>query len=359
MAVIDRVVLRRLRLPLERPYRLSYRIFHDFEPFLVEVWDRDGRTGFADAHVSPGSSSETREGAWMFCLTHIPELLGAESAAAKEAVLARFEESKVAATALVCAVEVLEGNGLLAVEAPSELPLVTPVNALEPAEIEDEIEGRLAEGFTTFKVKVGKDVSGDLARVAAIQVAAAGRATLRLDANRAFTREDGIAFAERLDPANIELFEQPCDSDDWDANAAVAAASNVPLMLDEPICTLADIDRAAGIPGVGYCKLKLKRFGGLDRLRAGLEAVCARGMVPVLGDGLGSDVHGWLEASVGRTTIDNAGEFNGFLKTHDRLLAPSLPFGAGAVRLPAGYRPELDRQTVGRLTVDVQEFRAG
>lgn len=359
MAVIDRVILRRLRLPLERPYRLSYRTFHEFEPFLVEVWDRDGRNGFADAHVSPGSSSETREGGWMFCASCIPELVGAEPEAAKAGVLARFEESKVAATALVCAVEVMAGSGLLAAPTPAELPLLAPVNAVEPAEIECEIEARLAEGFTTFKVKVGRDVAGDLARVAAIQAVAAGRATLRLDANRAFTREDGIAFAERLDPADVELFEQPCHADDWDANAAVAAASNVPLMLDEPICTLADIDRAAAIPGVGYCKLKLKRFGGLDRLRAGLEAVRARGMVPVLGDGLGSDVHGWLEASVARNTIDNAGEFNGFLKTHERLLAPPLPFEAGAVRLPAGYRPELDRRAVERLTVDVQEFRAG
>jgi hypothetical protein len=40
---------------------------------------------------------------------------------------------------------------------------------------------------------------------------------------------------------------------------------------DEPICELADVRRAAGISNVGFCKLKLKRFGGLDLLRkAGL-----------------------------------------------------------------------------------------
>src|SRR5690606_7930209 len=135
-------------------------------------------------------------------------------------------------------------------------------------------------GFRTFKVKVGKDVNADLIRVAVIQDAVAGRATLRLDANRAYSREQGIEFARSLDPEGIELFEQPCDSDDWEANEAVAAASTVPLMLDEPICTLADIERAAGIPNVRFCKLKLKRFGGLERLEEGLRAVRSRGMEP-------------------------------------------------------------------------------
>ena len=190
----------------------------------------------------------------------------------------------------------------------------------------------LGQGFRTFKVKVGKDVDADLERVAVIQKAVAGRATLRLDANRGFNREDGIRFAAALDPTGIELFEQPCDSDDWDANAAVAAASTVPLMLDEPICTLADIERAGGIPGVRLCKLKLKRFGSLERLYEGITRVRDCGMEPVLGDGLGSEVQSWLEACVARTTIRNAGEFNGFLKPKDRLLDPPLIF---AERQPA------------------------
>lgn len=358
MTAIRRVVLRRLRLPLIRPYRLSYRTFEEFEPFLVEVEDTDGRTGFADAHVSPGSSSETRTGGWSFCVERIKDILGLDPEAAKALILARFEESKVAATALVCAIEVLQRDELLAVPEDALLPLLTPINALEPAAIEAEVEEWLGHGFRTFKVKVGRDVEGDLARVAAIQSAVAERATLRLDANRAFTQEEGIAFASRLDPSCIELFEQPCAAEDWDANTAVAAASVVPLMLDEPICTLGDIERAAAIDGVGFCKLKLKRFGGLGRLREGLSSVRANGMEPVLGDGLGSEVHGWLEACAARAMIGNAGEFNGFLKSRERLLSPPLPFAQGAIELPAGYAPSLDHGAVERLTVEKSEFRS-
>ena len=57
------------------------------------------------------------------------------------------------------------------------------------------------------------------------------------------------------------------------------------------------MERASGIPNVGYCKLKLKRFGGLDLLREALDAVRQSGMEPVLGDGLSSELDvGWRPA---------------------------------------------------------------
>lgn len=354
---ITTMLLRRLRLPLIRPYRLSYRTFEEFEPYLVEVADDNGRTGFADGHISPGSSAETRDGGWTFIRELIPKMLGQDAATAKATVLTRFEDSKVAATALASAIEVLERHPLLEVDSDTVLPLLTPINALDQAGIEKEIESWLAQGFRTFKVKVGKDVAADLERVAIIQKAVGKRATLRLDANRAFNRDDGMKFASALDPSGIELFEQPCDSNDWDANAAVASVSTVPLMLDEPICTLADIDRAAGIKGVRLCKLKLKRFGSLEKLHEGLTRVRACGMEPVLGDGLGSEVQSWLEACVARSTIRNAGEFNGFLKPKDRLLDPPLVFTEGALCVPAGYRPALDSTAVERFTTAKLEFR--
>jgi hypothetical protein len=43
---------------------------------------------------------------------------------------------------------------------------------------------------------------------------------------------------------------------------------------------LADVRRAASIRNVGFCKLKLKRFGGLDLLKEALDSVRQFGMEP-------------------------------------------------------------------------------
>lgn len=342
-------------MPLVRPYRLSYRTFEAFEPYLVEVVTDEGE-GFGDGHISPGSSDETREGGWRFLENLIPQLVGGRVDEALERAIAAAPASKVAASALVTALEHANGIPLLQVDEDHRLPLLAPVNALVPAEIAAEIEDGVAAGFRTFKVKVGKDVAADLTRVAAIQEAAVGRATLRLDANRGYSRDDALRFVRGLRPDGIELFEQPCAAEDWEGNAAVAAASPVPLMLDEPICAAEDIERAAEIAGVGFCKLKLKRFVSLAELERCLNLVRECAMEPVLGDGLGSEVTSWMEACVARQTIGNAGEFNGFLKPVDRLFEKPLAFRDGALELAAGPPPCLDRDAVDRLTVDLLRF---
>src|SRR3546814_1084062 len=88
---------------------------------------------------------------------------------AKALILSRFEESKVATTALVAALEVLQDNAQLEISEDVELPLLTPINTMDPEDIAAEVEAWLAEGFRTFKVKVGKDVEADLTRIQAIQ----------------------------------------------------------------------------------------------------------------------------------------------------------------------------------------------
>ncbi len=353
---IEEITLYRLKMPLTVPYHVSYRVYDEFEPIVVEARDGDGRIGWGDGHISPGHTFETVDGGWQFCLPLAEAAIGRGIADAKGAIAARVPEGPVAATALVTALEMLEGHALLEIDAPTRLALLTPFHATDHADIPAEVEARLADGFRTLKVKVGKDVDTDLAKVAAIQRAARGRATIRLDANRGFSREDGCRFAAALDPEGIELFEQPCGSNDWDDNAAVAAVSTVPVMLDESIYGMDDINRAGPIDGVGFVKLKLKKMGGLDLLKAGLERIRALGMRPVLGDGVSTEIGCWMEACVARHAIDNAGEFNGFLKPRARLFADPLKFADGALLLEPGFTPEIDRDVLAAHTIDRARF---
>jgi L-alanine-DL-glutamate epimerase-like enolase superfamily enzyme len=343
---LQELTLRTVRLPLTRPYVLSYRTFTEFEPIIIEARDADGRIGWGEGHISPGSSHETREGGWAFCREHAAAVVGKDTTAAKAMIAANMSASKVAATALLTAIEMLEDHPLLRVDREVRLPLLTPFNGSAPKEIAEEVERRLADGFRTFKIKVGKDADDDARRVKAIQQAIGGRATMRVDANRAYSEAEACRFVAALDPSGIELFEQPCDSENWEANAKVASVSPVPIMLDEPICALADVERAGSTKNIGFCKLKLKRFGGLNLVRGALDAVRAHGMEPVLGDGLGIELGCWMEACVARVTIRNAGEFNGFLKPKVRLFAEPLQFTAGELVLSPGFRPLIDRDVL-------------
>lgn len=347
-----------VKSPLTVPYKLSYLTFDAFEPFMVEVRDADGRTGWGEGHISPGSSEETRDGGWAFCREHAEKAVGMDVADAIALIDGNKKASKVAATAMVTAMEMLSSDPILSLDRDVRLPLLTPFNAFDLAGVPAEVENRLEQGFRTLKIKVGKNVDEDLARVAAIQKANKGRAVLRLDANRGFSREDGCRFAAALDPDSIMLFEQPCATEDWDGNAAVAAVSTVPLMLDEPIYYQEDIERAAKIKNVGLVKMKLKRTGSLSRLKTCLERARQLGLEPVLGDGTSLDINCWMEACVALSTIDNAGEYNGFLKARKSLLENPMRFEKGEMILPAGYVPAVDRAVLKAHTVKSERFSA-
>ena len=81
--VIQEVVLRQLRLPLTKPYRVSFRTYTEFEPIVVEIRDTDGNTGWGEAYIPAGSTAETADGAWQFCRDIATRLLGMTVAEAK------------------------------------------------------------------------------------------------------------------------------------------------------------------------------------------------------------------------------------------------------------------------------------
>jgi L-alanine-DL-glutamate epimerase-like enolase superfamily enzyme len=343
---IERVVVRRMSLPLITPYKLSSGDLHLLDPIVVELIDADGQSGWGEALIAPGYTHESVEAGWQVARTLGERIVGMDAGQARAAVLPWLVPNPGTASALLAALDMLARDPLLSLRQDAVVPLLAPCQAHAPAEIRDEVDRLVGEGFRTLKVKVGFAWRDDLERVALIQDAVGGRASVRLDANRGFSRADGIEFARRLEPRGIELLEQPCGSDDWDDNAAVAAASTVPVMLDESIYGVADIDRAAAIPNVGFVKLKLKKIGSNAMLQAALERIRTLGMTPVMGDGVSLEIGCWMEACVAVHTLDNAGEMNGFLKVRQRLFANPLPFAGGAIRLPAGYWPEIDRDVL-------------
>ena len=188
-SVIKTITLRRLALPLRVPYALSYHTFETFEPILVEVALSDGAIGWGEGHISPGSSKETRGEGWQFVLDMSVELLGNSIEMAQHRIKLEASDRPVVATAMTAALEMANGSDTLKQDTGFTFPLLTPFNAHDDDTIYQEVEDRLAAGFRTFKIKVGKDVDADLRRLGQIQALLRGHATLRLDANRAFSLE--------------------------------------------------------------------------------------------------------------------------------------------------------------------------
>lgn len=78
----------------------------------------------------------------------------------------------------------------------------------------DQLTGWAGEGLRSVKMKIGRDVNADAARVAAAQKALDGRAELYVDANGAYTRKQALYQSGRFGDVGVTWFEEPVTSDD-------------------------------------------------------------------------------------------------------------------------------------------------
>ena len=269
--MIEDVRLDRLRLPLKEPYKLALGPVTAFDTIIARIVV-DGREGLGEATILTGYTSEEIEAVWLRAAALASRLVGLSSEAAKALAEQDLQDAPFTLTTFATAIEMAEGYPLLAIDADEEVPLLAGINATDFAGIEREIEAAVSAGYGTLKIKAGFDVEADLRRIVFIQKCNRGRTKLRLDANQGYSREHGVRFATALAPAAIELLEQPCHANDWEAAAAVAAVSTVPLMLDESIYGLEDIKRAADL-GAAFVKLKLMKMASLSKLEEGLRLI--------------------------------------------------------------------------------------
>ena len=339
---LEQLDVYRLSLPLIKPYRLSFIEIREFDTVLVHARDDDGRDGWGEATLLTGYTEETIEGSYRLACESAEAVVGLPLDEAGRKIESLTAAAPFTATALNTALEMLRGAPLLNVLGGARVPLLALLHGETAEALETEIETHLSSGYRTFKLKVGFHVVKDLEKVRAAQSMLRERGGLRIDANQGYSIADACRFASRLSPQSIELLEQPCRADDWSAASSVAAVSAVPLMLDESIYSMEDVERAAELGAASFIKLKLMKAGGLERLKRALERIRQLGMTPVLGNGVASDLGCWMEACVAAVAIDNAGEMNGFLKTSESLFKKPLKTENGALVLPEGFVPEID-----------------
>jgi L-alanine-DL-glutamate epimerase-like enolase superfamily enzyme len=148
------------------------------------------------------------------------------------------------------------------------VPVSATIAATDRAGAAAEAADAVAAGFGTLKLKVA--VGDDAGRLAAVR-AVAPNAALRVDANGAWTVDEGAGALAALAPVGLELAEEPVRG--IDAFRALRERVDVPLAMDE---TAADPGAVGSGAADGVC-LKLAACGGIGGLLAAADAARAAG----------------------------------------------------------------------------------
>jgi L-alanine-DL-glutamate epimerase-like enolase superfamily enzyme len=116
-------------------------------------------------------------------------------------------------------------------------------------------------GFKQFKLKVAGQ--SDVALVEQARQTLGAAASLRLDANCAFTPESARVFAEAVQHLNIAALEQPLPRGDVEVLAKLQAAISLPILHDESLISLADGQALVRCAPPGMFNIRLAKCGGL------------------------------------------------------------------------------------------------
>lgn len=255
-------------LPFKRPYVTARGALQRREMVLLRLRDEDGVVGLGEA-----VPLSLRGGA------------GLEQVVRELARWAEDRETEGLSAPSLCAVTTAQADllGRRAGDGRGPGLETVPCNATlvadDPRAVAADAERWAADGFTTFKLKLGAesaktgDIGGvsqtreiDVEQVRAVREAVGDLARIRVDVNAAWDVETAKKRLSELEPFGIELAEQPVAT--LEEMAELAASTSIPLAADESIASLDEAERAAALGACELTGIKLSKVGGPERALA-------------------------------------------------------------------------------------------
>ena len=296
---LERVELRRIRMPLIRPFRTSFGTEHVRDVLLVKAETTDGE-GWAECATEPEPlySAEYTDAAEHVLEHHvIPRLFAANhvTAPAVATLLAPVKGHRMAKAAVETALLDAElraaglslGAYLGAVRGAVDCGVSVGITGTVD-ELLEHVAGYVDDGYRRVKLKI--EPGWDLEPVAAVR-ARWPDLPLQVDANTAYRVRDAPHLG-RLDELRLLLIEQPLADDDLVGHAELAKILRTPICLDESIVSAAVAESAIRLGACSIVNVKPARVGGYLEARR-VHDICATHGIPVWCGGM-------LETGVGR-----------------------------------------------------------
>lgn len=310
---VESVGCRTLLEPLRAPFRTSLRELTQLEVVEARVIWSDGTESTSYVSPVPQVTGETTASICAAITGPLAEAVKGKRLEDHSQVLSTLEKTMWANPTAKCAIDLAlhcavgaraVGGGGQAVpadqsEGRSSLAslaacLGTPggrahtdvtITLASPEQMATQATRRVREGFDVLKLKLGGDVRTDVARTMAVHRAVPADATLRLDANQAWSAYETLAFLDALEDAHVrpELVEQPVPWDDLAGMATVARRSRVPIMADESVRSARDVVRLAEMRAASIINIKLAKVGGLRAAQEVIATAHACGMDVIVG----------------------------------------------------------------------------
>jgi L-Ala-D/L-Glu epimerase len=141
------------------------------------------------------------------------------------------------------------------------------------------------KGASILKIKLGKDVATDVARIKAIREAIGNTTIIRIDANQGWSVVDAKDCLTQLGQYNIEFCEQPMRTYHDDYLPELIKQSPIKIMADESVYTHHDALRLIKNKSCDAINIKFAKSGGITEAKKIIE-VAAQNNIPCMMGGM-------------------------------------------------------------------------
>jgi len=144
-----------------------------------------------------------------------------------------------------------------------------------------------ALGIPQVKLKVGRDLDDDLARLGLLRRILGADVDLRVDANCAWTAEQALAAIERMRRYRISAVEQPVAAGDVDGLRRLTAACPETIAVDESLRTVAEAETLVEAKACDAFNIRVSKCGGLRASLRIAEIAADAGLGVIVGAQVG------------------------------------------------------------------------
>ncbi len=154
-------------------------------------------------------------------------------------------------------------------------PIASSVGAKTVEETRTVMDRYRARGYVAHSVKIGGDVTRDIARIRDVETHRRENEIILYDVNRGWTRQEALRVMRATEDLHV-MFEQPCET--LDDIAAIRLLHSAPVSVDESLVTLQDGARIARDGLAEVFGIKLNRVGGLTKAARLRDIALAHGI---------------------------------------------------------------------------------
>jgi o-succinylbenzoate synthase len=274
---ITKITTKRYKAPLKKPFITALRTVYVLEDLIVQIECDDGTIGYGEAVPTPAITGETFA-SMQSAIKLIFENIKNMDIDDFDTIIQTIHKSIAKNTSAKAAIEI----ALYDIKAKSQNQPLYKLLGASPTTLHTDITISLNNidmmvrdsleaidlGYKHLKIKIGDDVSTDIARVQEIyQATKAYDISLRLDANQGWSANECVRLLNEIQNQQIpiEFIEQPVYAKDYQALQYIKQRVQIPILADESIYDIYDAKILLDMGAIDYINIKLAKCGGISQ----------------------------------------------------------------------------------------------